>query len=226
MITDNMLIRSLTGLLLSLVVSQATQAATINVPYYSEMFYAAYNSDIGTYGVPSGAGNKTTVIAGPDYVGPGYWLDGRTTWQFKLDTLGIAPVDVSSATLNWSVGQILWYSSNLAIDKVDSNFTSWNPILMYGGTNIASGLTTFQAGYPQSGSLDITTLFKTALGNATANSGLALQFYFVGPTGGASPYQGGILGTTSIDVTTVVPEPASLALLALAGTVLLRRRRR
>jgi hypothetical protein len=72
---------------------------------------------------------------------------------------------------------------------------------MYGGTHIASGLTTFQEGYSDSGSLDITTLFKTALGNATSNKGLALQFYFVGPTGGTSPYQGGILNTVSIDVT-------------------------
>jgi Concanavalin A-like lectin/glucanases superfamily len=178
-----------------------TNEVAINVPYHSEQLYAAYNSEaqnlnqIGTYGVPSGSGNKLTAIAGPGYIGGDYWADYRTTWQFKLDELGINAADVTSATLKWTAGQILWPSSNLAIDVVDS-------ILMYGGANIASGLTTFQEGYSHSGSIDITTLFKTKLGNATSNSGLALQFYFVGPTGGTSPYQGGILNTVSIDVTT------------------------
>jgi hypothetical protein len=184
-----------------------TNEVAINVPYHSEQLYGAYNSEalnlnqIGTYGVPSGSENKITAIVGPGYFGGDYWGDLRTTWQFKLDQLGINAADVTSATLKWSRGQILWPSSNLAIDVVDSNFSSWNPILMYGGTHIASGLTTFQEGYSDSGSLDITTLFKTALGNATSNKGLALQFYFVGPTGGTSPYQGGILNTVSIDVT-------------------------
>jgi hypothetical protein len=127
--------------------------------------------------------------------------------------------------LKWSRGQILWPSSNLAIDVVDSNFSSWNPILMYGGTQIASGLTTFADPGVSTGQLDITNVFKTALGNATPNSGLALQFYFVGPTGGTSPYQGGTLNTMSIDVTTV-PEPSSAALLGGLGTLLMLRRRR
>ena len=199
---------TIAGVCLAALGQLPASANTINVPYHSEQLYAAYNSEaqnlnqIGTFGLPSGSENKLTAIVGPGYIGGGYWADYRTTWQFKLDELGINAADVASATLNWSRGQILWPSSNLAIDVVDSNFSSWNPILMYGGTQIASGLTTFADPGVSTGQLDITNVFKTALGNATANSGLALQFYFVGPTGGTSPYQGGNLNTMSIVVTT------------------------
>jgi hypothetical protein len=199
---------TIAGVCLAALGQLPASADTINVPYHSEQLYAAYNSvnnnlnQIGTFGLPSGSENKLTAIAGPGYIGGDYWADYRTTWQFKLDELGINAADVASATLNWSRGQILWPSSNLAIDVVDSNFSSWNPILMYGGTQIASGLTTFADPGVSTGQLDITNVFKTALGNATPNSGLALQFYFVGPTGGTSPYQGGVLNTMSIVVTT------------------------
>ena len=87
------LLRKLALCLSASVLTFTANAAFINVPYYSEQLYAAYNSEalnlnqIGTFGVPSGANNKFTAIAGPDYNGGDYWGDYRTTWQFKLDLL-------------------------------------------------------------------------------------------------------------------------------------------
>ena len=227
------LLRKLALCLSASVLTFTANAAFINVPYYSEQLYAAYNSEalnlnqIGTFGVPSGANNKFTAIAGPDYNGGDYWGDYRTTWQFKLDELGINAADVTSATLIWTRGQILWPSANLAIDVLPiSNLSNWNVIPMYGGTTIDMELPTFADPAQTTDQTDITNVFKTALGNATSNSGLALQFYFVGPyEGGGSAYQGGFLDTMSINVTTV-PEPSTYALVLGGIAILLLIRRR
>ena len=188
------------------------ETITINPDLTCSWRYDQYTDQNGTYGpyrtYPIGHG-LTGLVAGDN-------ADYRTIWQFKLDTLGITADDIASATLNWT-GSPIWGGYKLGIDVVNSDFTTWNTIPMYGS---GSAITTDK--WNGSGSNDLTSAFKNALANSTATSGLALRFYCAGNPG---DYVAGNISNMEITVTTV-PEPSSAALIGGLGSLLLIRRRR
>ena len=188
-------------------------AATITLTPYSFARFDSYGANVGVSGPGNIIANGTTLtgLVGSD--GP---ADYRTIWQFKLNDLGLTTVDIASATVSWT-GNPIWGGNKLGIDVVNSDFTTWNTIPMYGS---GSAITTDK--WNGSGSNDLTSAFKNALANSTATSGLALRFYTAGSPG---DYVAGNISNVNIVVTTV-PEPSSAALLGGLGSLLLIRRRR
>ena len=187
---------------------------------YSEARFDSYGINIGTSGpqaiLPN---NGLTGLIGDAPAYGGINQEYRTVWQFRLNNLGIAPGDVASATVNWTPS-VIWGGNTLAIDQVVSDFTTWNTIPMYGGalSTIATGLSNINP--PSSPGIDITSVFKTALANATVNSGLALRFHVAGNAG---DYMAGVINNVSINIQvtkgppTVAPTNLVISLVNSAG---------
>ena len=198
-----------------------TQAATITTNTLTPYSYArfdSYGTNVGVSGPNNiiANGNTLTGLIGdsPDHgsVNQEY----RTIWQFQLNTLPFTSADVVSATVNWT-GSPVWGGYALGIDVVNTDFTTWNTIPMYGG-----GVPITNSKFNSSGSSDLTAAFNFALDNSTATSGLALRFYCAGAPG--DYVAGGISGVNI--VVTSVPEPSTYALVlgGIATLFLIRRR--
>ena len=193
-------------------------AETITINPYSYARFDSYGANVGVSGPDNiiANGNTLTGLIGDAPAWGGVNQDYRTIWQFQLDDLGLTTVDIASATVSWT-GSPIWGGYKLGIDVVNSDFTTWNTIPMYG-----SGSAITSDKFNGSGSNDLTSAFKNALANSTATSGLALRFYCAGNPG---DYVAGNISNMEITVTTV-PEPSSAALLGGLGSLLLIRRRR
>ena len=191
-------------------------AATITINPHSFARFDSYGANVGVSGPNSIIANGNTLTGLIGDPNPASYQDYRTIWQFKLNDLGLTTVDIASATVSWT-GNPIWGGYKLGIDVVNSDFTTWNTIPMYGS---GSAITTDK--WNGSGSNDLTSAFKNALANSTATSGLALRFYTAGSPG---DYVAGGISNMEITVTTV-PEPSSAALLGGLGSLLLIRRRR
>ena len=168
-------------------------AETITINPHSFARFDSYGANVGVSGPNSiiANGNTLTGLIGDE--NPASYQDYRTFWQFKLDTLGITADDVISATVSWT-GNPIWGSYKLGIDRVNSDFTTWNTIPMYDG---GSAITNYK--WNGSGSNDLTSAFQDALTNSTATSGLALRFYCAGSPG---DYVAGGISNVTITVTT------------------------
>jgi hypothetical protein len=181
-----------------------------NLAYLKQCRFDSYGANIGISGVPVVENDYMTGFIGTDPSFGNTNQEYRTVWQFRLDSLGIAPGDVVTAKLNWTPSAI-WGGKTLAIDQVPSDFTTWNTIPMYGGalSTIATGLSNINP--PSAPGIDITEVFKAALANATPTSGLALRFYVVG---GAGDFNGGGIRNVNIELVTAPPAkvPSHLAL--------------
>ncbi|MFZ4682358.1 MAG: hypothetical protein ACOYMS_07635 [Terrimicrobiaceae bacterium] len=212
-------ILSIASLLLG-ITGTIANAATINVTPYSEARFDSYGANVGISGpdniIPNG--NTLTGLIGDSPGSGGINQEYRTIWQFDLFSLGITAGDVVSATVNWT-GSAIWGGTALGIDVVNSDFTTWNTIPMYGGA--VSAITSGQNNNG-SGSTDLTSAFQFALTNATATSGLALRFYTAGNPG---DYVAGNISNVNIDVVTV-PEPSTVAFLVVGGLITLTAVRR
>lgn len=193
-----------------------TQAATITLTPYSYARFDSYGANVGVSGPNAIIANGNTLTGLIGDPNPASYQDYRTIWQFKLDNLGLTTVDVASASVSWT-GSPIYGGYKLGIDVVNSDFTTWNTIPMYG-----SGSAITSDKFNGSGSNDLTSAFQYALANSTATSGLALRFYTAGSPG---DYVAGGISNVEITVTTV-PEPSSAALLGGLGSLLLIRRRR
>jgi len=205
--------------LLALFSVVTAQAAITNITAYSFARFDSYGANVGVSGPDNIIANGNTLtglVGNPD---PADYQDYRTIWQFKLDTLPFTAAEVVSATVNWT-GSPIWGGFALGIDRVNSDFSTWNTIPMYG--SVVEAITSYKMN--GSGSNDCTGVFTNALANATTNSGLALRFYCAGEPG---DYVAGGISGVNIKVD-VVPEPSTFALLLLGGvgSLLLFRRRR
>ena len=170
-------------------------AETITINAYSYARFDSYGANVGVSGPDNiiANGNTLTGLIGDAPAWGGVNQDYRTIWQFQLDTLGITADDVISATVSWT-GSPIWGGYKLGIDRVNSDFTTWNTFPMYDG---GSAITNYK--FNGSGSNDLTSPFKNALTNSTATSGLALRFYCAGNPG---DYVAGNISNVTIQVTT------------------------
>ena len=178
----------------------AIESGGLQITPHSKARFDSIGTNIGTSGPQAILPNNVlTGLIGNAPAYGGINQEYRTVWQFKLDNLGITAADVLSATVSWT-GSPIWGAYALGIDVVDSDFTTWNTIPMYGG---GQPLTNYK--FNGSGSNDLTETFKAALANATADSGLALRFYVAGNAG---DYVAGAIDNVSINVRVAKVPPA------------------
>jgi len=218
----NMKIRNMIAMVcvitgLSAGITQASTITTNTLTPYSYARFDSYGTNVGVSGPDNIIANGTlTGLIGDSPVWGGVNQEYRTIWQFQLNTLPFTSADVVSATVNWT-GSPIWGGYALGIDVVNSDFTTWNTIPMYGSGFL---ITNFQLN--GSGSNDLTAAFNFALDNSTPNSGLALRFYCAGAPG---DYVAGSISGVNIVVTSV-PEPSTYAMVlgGIATLLLIRRR--
>lgn len=214
------------------------QAETITIsPELQGRFdsYQLYQG--GPLGVTQSNINSGNSLVGFVFYSVDYGEEHRNIGVYRLNTLGLTSANVDTATLKiassqWSANA--WSSINIDIvarsaGSTDFALNNWE---MYSSpvATIVSAANNAQGNY------DITSLFKTALNNANADTGLAIRVWHNGiiNTGTIVQYSSPkkidassyfTLGATQIDVVTV-PEPSTWAMLTVGLTALVIRGRR
>lgn len=214
------------------------QAETITIsPELQGRFTSYQLEQDGPLGVTQSNINSGNPLVGFVSYSVDYGEEFRNIGVYRLNTLGLTSANVDTATLKiasspWS--ENAWSSINIDIvarsaGSTDFAFNSW-------GMYSAPVATIVSAASNAQGNYDITSLFKTALNNANADTGLAIRVWHNGiiNTGTIVQYSSPkkidassffTLGATQIDVVTV-PEPSTWAMLTVGLTALVIHRRR
>ncbi len=212
------MLQTTTVLLAAAVTSSLAANITVNSDSYARM--GAWGANIGN--------TCQQVINNDSFTG---WVKNengeyRVGYEFRLDTLGITPAEVSSATLKFTANPWNYGRDGVTVDQIASNLViQGNEMYETAQANVLSNGSN-QATY----TVDITSIFKAALAVASSTQGLALRFYN-NNTALPVTYDGtNVLVSsgytqTGVFIDVVVPEPAALGLLAFGGLTLLRRRR-